>query len=390
MFPGIASEADYEVLGLKADAKPAEVKRAYRSLAKKWHPDRFHSQSYESRATAEEKFRKINEAYVRISSEWEHPAFDASPLQEEDRAGAAPDRPPEERPPVAPARSRSGRRLRNALAAAVSVAAILAVLAFFIHPVGESEAPSRREVVSEKWAENTAPPVAAPQPPPVKENLLLPAVPVPPPDLLPAPSRGPSGSYFTIGSSKSEVRRIQGEPSRIQGQICVYGLCEVRFKNGAVWRYNNFDGSLRVRMEPRGVPEGAAPGYITIGSTEDEVLQVQGTPTRVEPDRWYYGFAEIRFRDGRVSGYDNYFGAIKVQVAPANGGPAARNRFFTIGSTENEVLEVQGTPTSVAGNVWSYGFSYVFFRDGKVRQVSDAEGKLRFVPPEDRADAPAR
>lgn len=30
----------YEILGLKPEASPAEVKEAYRDLVKVWHPDR--------------------------------------------------------------------------------------------------------------------------------------------------------------------------------------------------------------------------------------------------------------------------------------------------------------------------------------------------------------
>jgi hypothetical protein len=167
-------------------------------------------------------------------------------------------------------------------------------------------------------------------------------------------------------------------------------MSEVLFTNDRVRGYNNFDGSLMVRMEPRQVAQGPAPAHITIGSTEDEVLLVQGTPTRIEQDRWYYGFAEIRFKDGRVREFDNYFGLLKVRVAPSENVSAARGNFFTVGSTPDEVLAVQGTPTGMLGNVWSYDFSYIFFRDGKVRQVSDSEGLLRFVTPEDLADAPAR
>ncbi len=391
MLPGTASETDYRVLGLKADAKPAEVKRAYRSLAKKWHPDRYHSKSYESRATAEEKFREINEAYVRISSEWANPGEPASagrPRRSENTAEGRPDRSGEERP-GARTPARPGHLVRNAFAAILFLAVLFIARTLYFNTGGEFEAP-QPWTVEEKSAVNTAPPLSNPQPPPLNDNLFSPAVPAPPPDLLPGPAPGPSKSYFTIGSTNSEVRRIQGDPSRVQGETWIYGVCEVRFRNGRVWRYNNFDGSLMVRMEPGRVPEGAAPKYITIGSTEDEVLLVQGTPTRVEQDRWYYGFAEIKFKEGRVSEYDNYFGALRVRVAPSENDTGARKRFFTVGSTRDEVLDVQGTPTGIAGNVWSYDFSYVFFRDGKVRQVSDAAGKLRFVAPADRVDVPAR
>ncbi len=55
----------YEVLGVPKDASEAEIKAAYRSLAKKYHPDMFPGDQ-----VTLEKFREISEAYdaVRILS----------------------------------------------------------------------------------------------------------------------------------------------------------------------------------------------------------------------------------------------------------------------------------------------------------------------------------
>ena len=51
----------YEVLGISKDASEQEIKKAYRSLAKKYHPDMNKSPD------AEEKFKEINEAYEVLS-----------------------------------------------------------------------------------------------------------------------------------------------------------------------------------------------------------------------------------------------------------------------------------------------------------------------------------
>lgn len=51
----------YEVLGLKKGAQPEEIKKAYKELAKKYHPDV--SKEHE----AEKKFKEINEAYSVLS-----------------------------------------------------------------------------------------------------------------------------------------------------------------------------------------------------------------------------------------------------------------------------------------------------------------------------------
>lgn len=54
----------YEVLGVRRDASAADIKKAYRTLAKKYHPDNFTDAN--QRATAEEKMKEINAAYERI------------------------------------------------------------------------------------------------------------------------------------------------------------------------------------------------------------------------------------------------------------------------------------------------------------------------------------
>ena len=53
----------YEVLGLTKEATEKDIKKAYRKLAFKWHPDK----NPENKKEAEEKFKEINEAYSVLS-----------------------------------------------------------------------------------------------------------------------------------------------------------------------------------------------------------------------------------------------------------------------------------------------------------------------------------
>lgn len=56
----------YSILGLPANASLAEVKQAYRTLVKKWHPDLFVNQP-QLQKQVQEKMHLVNEAYTILS-----------------------------------------------------------------------------------------------------------------------------------------------------------------------------------------------------------------------------------------------------------------------------------------------------------------------------------
>lgn len=56
----------YKVLGIDQTATDDEVKKAYRRMAMKYHPDKVEGMGEEVKKNAEAQFREINEAYERI------------------------------------------------------------------------------------------------------------------------------------------------------------------------------------------------------------------------------------------------------------------------------------------------------------------------------------
>ena len=115
--------------------------------------------------------------------------------------------------------------------------------------------------------------------------------------------------------------------------------------------------------------------YFTVGSTRDEVLAIQGEPTRFSDTYLMYGFSMVMFRDGKV---DNWTSTdVKLKATYLTASNLVPKEYFTVGSTRDEVLAIHGEPTRFGDNYLMYGFSMVMFRDGKVDYWNNADIKLK-------------
>jgi len=57
----------YTVLGIERNASTEEIKKAYKQLANKYHPDKVHHLGDDFKKLAEERFKEIQEAYQHLT-----------------------------------------------------------------------------------------------------------------------------------------------------------------------------------------------------------------------------------------------------------------------------------------------------------------------------------
>ncbi|MEE8335759.1 MAG: TerB family tellurite resistance protein [Candidatus Neomarinimicrobiota bacterium] len=66
---GSGKKAAYEILEIKTSSTNTEIKKAYRKMANKYHPDKVSHLGLDFQKLAEEKFKSVNSAYQKIKKE---------------------------------------------------------------------------------------------------------------------------------------------------------------------------------------------------------------------------------------------------------------------------------------------------------------------------------
>jgi len=67
------TDSAYKILEIERPASDEEVKKAYRKMAMKYHPDKVSHLGEDYKKAADEKFKKVNEAYEKIKKERKMP-----------------------------------------------------------------------------------------------------------------------------------------------------------------------------------------------------------------------------------------------------------------------------------------------------------------------------
>lgn len=317
------------ILGLDSTASHREIESTYRLMVKVWHPDRFQTDA-KLREAADEKLKSINAAHAYLAS---------LPQTK------APKRPT--RKPAAPdvglqSTSKTRRRtfLDSALAIGILVRCvlllvILAVCAALLiamdrtlssNPATASfYAQYRSQLIFTLETDLTAfkqrlprflsgsvpsTPVQSPQSDPSSATTATaqPTSSVPPPH-VPMP-------YVTIGLTKDEVISVMGPPISSSANALLYRNATFYFRNGIVvgWKVNPALIPLHVKLWPTGHPDPRVSTF-GIGSSKNDVIAVQGTPTLLSENKLAYGGSEVFLEGGRVIGWNDNHASERLRVA---------------------------------------------------------------------------
>jgi hypothetical protein len=338
--------AALRILGLEPGATSDDVKRTYRVLVKVWHPDRFDGDSSMKEA-AEAKLKDINSAYKLLCStpapekRW-HRSPRANPsASAQSQAPQAEPNATAYRAAAATAAASTGNAsawvfltfkigFRLFLLACAILLCRYLWIAFDVRDDSTAEAerafgvgkdrllqgldaPKQRflDAVEDDlrrfgFSKPAAPPADLPTTGDAAPANASPTKQVPhikaPAAQLPRIQASPRkiSSYITLGSTRSEVLDQQGTPTASTEGKLVYGRSELYFKGDAVvgWRIEP-SSSIRVKLWPQTAVDPSLQAF-SVGSSKDEVLAVQGTPTGFSEDRFEYGGSVVLFRNRRV------------------------------------------------------------------------------------------
>ena len=332
------------VLELDSQATKSEIKAAYRMLVKVWHPDRFHGDE-SLRWSAEQKLRNVNLAYKILTESSEN----SKRRQQQAREAAVPQGnsvsensnsttgwTPEPEDPKTFTRWLRWTFSTMAKVCVLAVAVLICRYLWIAFDLPQLTSGAAHEVYN-AGLENVSTEMQGP------EQRLLDAVQH---DLKWLGLKGSAAAVAATEQSEQAAAQAndgsQPEPAPIE-------------KNSKM-------PLGKTQPTPKTIHS-----VITIGSTRDEVIALQGPPTESSDDKLVYGHSELDLKDGSVIGWkiDPHSNPIRIKLWPEHSVDTSQT-FFTVDSTKDDVLVVQGTPTSFSKDEFDYGGSAIYFRNNRV------------------------
>lgn len=213
--------------------------------------------------------------------------------------------------------------------------------------------------------------------------------------------------FFSIGSPKDDVVRLQGSPDEVtfrgRTQTWHYGPSKIVIDSSTSLVQGWSDAKQLGWSNAKQLKAKVVPGpnvtdsdFFTIGSHKDDVAMIHGTPSAIywQSEKsgvcWRYDGGTVCFTpDGLVKQWAIFEGRgtpLKILLVPDPQVTSAD--YFTLGSTKDDVVRIQGTPTVYRpyrrGHEWHYGQSIVKFGDSeRVVRWENVDGNLKariYVP----------
>jgi hypothetical protein len=336
----------FHALELKLDATSVEIHNAYEVLSKAWNPSRFQDDP-KIKAAAEERLKAIDAAHSLLV----RGSVQAAPFRS-DAAGARVETPidisfeepapnPEGKPRKRDSNEPGEKRLRLPLPLLIGCGVVVAgvVIVWLLFEPLDS-ALMRIPVAGSIYAEykdgirsnvqelknKIGLGVGSPAPAPQEESTAPPA---------PAPAaQNPQSS--------AHLAERTATPQKTHNPNAAPAPAPTRLTR-----------------------EHALP-FITAGLTRDEVIAAQGAPTAETAGEMDYGNSKLFFDKGVVFGW-RIDPASPLRVKLWSDAVVDPNlQTFGMDSTKNEVIAVQGTPTTYSPSMFGYGKSEVYFQWGRV------------------------
>ncbi|WP_456406398.1 J domain-containing protein [Thiolapillus sp.] len=118
---------------------------------------------------------------------------------------------------------------------------------------------------------------------------------------------------------------------------------------------------------PTAAPVPAKRRVFAYGDTWKQVLDIQGDPSEVVGDTWFYGKSQVVFEHGRVTSWSQHDdNPLRVQGETPKTAASNSGRLIQLGDSKEAVLNIQGAPMMKSERRWEYGPSFIEFRDGRV------------------------
>jgi hypothetical protein len=332
----------------------ADVKKAYRILVKVWHPDRFKGDET-LKMSAQQKLQNINAAYTLLTSRTDtlprKPKHVNAAQQPQGEQGAAKTESPAGLTPEFERYLARSMRIRRTLSLLLKGCVLLfaIVIGRYVWIAFDLPGLSSGDVhrVYDAGVDNVAPELQGPF-----QRFLLAFD----HDLMKLGLTGPAASLKTAMQPEGDAAKADQSP---QAEAALNGKSAKK-------------QSGKAQTTAPASPSRVIHSFITIGSTRDEVLAQQGPPTSSSEDKIVYGRSELDLKDGAVVGWriDPVSNPIRVKLWPEHPVDTSQS-FFTVDSTKDDVLVVQGTPTAFSNDKFEYGGSKVYFRNNRVVSWKD-------------------